>query len=122
MMTNHEKFRMIDVNKEKDWFMEVNWDPKDKKTNECQIIRITHPDGSESLIKREHLNAVLFAIGRADEQREMVPQRNVLTRWYETVVSVKAKKDIYKGELITFPIKLSLPPITQDVIGSGKKN
>ena len=121
MITRHEKFRLPDVNNQNDWFIEVNWNKKDKKTNECKVVKVTHPDGSESLLKREQLHSVLFAIGNAAEQREMVPQSQKITRVYETTISVKAKKRVEKGEEITFPLRLTLPEKNQDIIGQAPK-
>ncbi len=121
MIDHHEKFRIPDINKERDWFLEVNWNPKDKKTNDCKVLKITHPDGKESLVDKKHLVSVLFAIGNAAEQRDMVPQKQTLTKVYETVVSVKSKKRIEKGENITFPIRLNIPVSQQDVIGTVQK-
>jgi hypothetical protein len=38
------------------------------------------------------------------------------------VVGVKATKDIHKGEMMNFPIKISLPESYQNVIGEVKKD
>lgn len=121
MIDGHEKFRMEDIDKKAEWFLEVNWNEKDEKTNNCKVLRITHPDKTESFIKKEHLNAVLFAIGNAAEQREMIPQVVTKTKHYSTVVSVKATKDIRKGEEVTFPIELTLPADKQEKIGTAPK-
>ena len=112
---------MIDNGGKNDFFLEVNWNPDDETTNECKVLKITFPDKSVAYIKKEHLNAVLFAIGTEVEQRQMIPQKLVKTRWYETVLSVKATKDIRRGENITFPVKLSLPDQTDEIIGNIKK-
>lgn len=122
MIKSHEKMRIPDENKERDLVLEVNWNPKDKKSNDCKLIRVTYPDGSISVIRKEHLNAVLFAIGNEEEQRKMIPQVTTRSRWYETVVSVKAKSDIRKGESITFPIKLTLPSIEEEAIAEAKRD
>ena len=122
MIKGHEKFRVPDENKLNDLDVEVNWNPKDKKSNECKLIRVTGKDGSVSVIRKEHLNAVLFAIGNEAEQRKMIPQVERTSRWYETVVSVKATKDIHKGEEITLPIKLTLPTFDKEVIAEAKRD
>lgn len=109
MIHGHEMIRFPDENKERDLVFEVNWNQSDKKSKECKLIRVHYPDGSKAVIKREHLHAFLFAIGTEDQQREMLPIRKTQSRWYETVISVKAKKDIHKGEEITFPLKLTIP-------------
>ena len=120
MIKAYEKFRLIDQNKKNEVFLEVNWDPKDEQSNECKLIKMTFPNGDVSLIKKEHLNAMLFALGNREEQMMMIPQKLTKTKWYETVVSVKATKDIQKGEEITFPIKLSLPATEEEIISDIK--
>lgn len=105
MIDNYEKIRVPDENKKNDFFVEVNFDKKDK----CKVLRVTFPDGKQAFVKKEYLNAILFAIGNDEEQRQMIPTTVQQVRWYETVVSVKAKKDIHKGDNITFPIKISIP-------------
>ena len=65
--------------------------------------------------------AILFAIGNEAEQRKMIPQKLTRVKWYETVVSVKATKDIRKGENITFPIKITLPSVEEEVIREVKR-
>ncbi len=121
MLNHYEKFRMQDEGKNNEFYVEVNWD-KNPKTNDCKVLKFTFPDGTESFVKREYLNALLFAIGSQEEQRKLIPQTITRVKWYETVVSVKAKKDIPKGDLITFPIKLSLPSMEQEAIAEVKKS
>ena len=122
MIIGHEKFRLQDLSKTKDFFAEVNWNPDDKTTNECQVIKFTHPDGSHSFVKQQHLYAMLFAIGNEIQQREMIPQKITKSRWYETVLSIKATKDIRRGESITFPIKITLPDQSDLIIGNTQKD
>lgn len=121
MITHYEKFRIIDENKEKEFFVEVNWDEKDEKTNNCKILKITFPNGDQVLVKKEYLNSMLFAIGTAAEQQKMIPQTIKRSKWYETIISVKAKKDILKGENITFPLKITLPSVEQEAIAEIKR-
>ena len=118
MIKDHEKFRIVDENKINNFLIEVNWNPKDEKTNHCRMLRIIFPDGKECVIKKEHLAAILFAIGNEEEQKKLIPQKLSRVRWYETVLSVKATKDIRKGENITFPIKLTMPSEEEEIIGS----
>lgn len=119
MIQGHEKFNVVDIfDKPTGLYIEVNWKEDDKKTNECKVLKLTFPDGKEAFMKREHLLSVLFAISKEEDQRKMIPQTVKKVRWYETVVSVKAKKDIHKGENITFPIKLTLPAEKTERIGS----
>lgn len=122
MIKDHEKFKIPDENKRNEMVFEVNWAPNDSRTNECKMIKATFPDGTEQLIRREHLHAILFAISDEAGQRKLIPQTISNSRWYETVVGVTAKRDIKKGEEITFPIKLSLPTFEQEVIGEMKRD
>lgn len=123
MLKHHEKFRMLDVAKENDFFMEVNWKPNDEKTNECKIVRFTFPDGKEALIKREHLHSVLFAIGKAEDQVNMVPQVHETIRNLETVLGITATKDIHKGEKINVRVKIPIPMgKREEFIGKAPKS
>ena len=121
MIQGHEKFRIPDENKINDLLAEVNWNIRDRKTNECKVIRFTFKDGTEAYVKKEHLHAILFTIGNEEEQKKLIPQKITRVKWYETVLSVKATKDIHKGENITFPIKLTIPATEEDVIGEIKR-
>ena len=116
MITEYEKFRMQDQKGEKDWFIEVNWDDTEE-VKDCKILKITFPNGDIAYTKREYLNTMLFAIGTSQDQQKLIPQRLTKARWYETVVSVRAKRNIEKGDNITFPIKLTLPLVEEEVIG-----
>ena len=119
MISTHEKFVMEDLSRENTWFMEVNWED-DKKTRDCQVVKITFPNGDTAYTKKDHLYSVLFAIGNPRQQSEIIPQKLSRNRWFETILSVKAKKDIAKGENITFPVKLSLPMVEEEIISREK--
>lgn len=121
MLVGYEKLRIPDETKKHELLLEVNWNPYDETSKDGKLIRITM-GGKSAIIKREHLNAVLFAIGTAEDQRKMIPQVQRTSRWYETVVSVKATKNIAKGEEITFPIKLTLPTIEKEIIAEAKRD
>ncbi len=122
MLKGYEKLRIPDENKEHEMVWEVNWNPHDPKTTGCKVIRVTFPGGQTAIVKKEHMMAAVFAIADAEEQVKMIPVQKTLSRWYETIVSVKATKDVKKGEELTFPIKLSLPAHTYDVLAEAKKD
>lgn len=122
MLKEHEKLRIPDENKLKEMVWEVNWNPKDKKTNECKYVRVHFPDKSMALVKKEYLMAALFALGTAKEQRDITPKVQRTSRHYETVVSVTAKQDIKKGQSMTFPLKLTLPTFDEEVIAEAKRD
>lgn len=117
MLTEYEKLQWVDADERKIGVtFEVNWDPTNEKTNASKVLKMTLPDGKVHYIKRDFLNAFLFVIGTEEDQRKMLPQKIITTKWYETVVSVKATKDIRKGEEVVFPIKISLPDERREAI------
>jgi hypothetical protein len=122
MLKSHEKFHMLDVSKQHDFWIEANFKEDDEATNEGKILKFTFPDGKISYIKRDDLNQILFSIGTPADQRKMIPQTLTKVKWYETVLSVKANKDIRKGEQITFPIKLTMPATEEKIVGEVKGN
>lgn len=118
MIQTYEKFRLPDENKQNDFYMEVNWNPEDKKTNDCKLIKVTFPNGKSAIIKREYLNQILFAIGNPEDQKKLIPQNFETVHWRETVLGIKATKDIKKDEMINFPIKISFPcTLVREAIG-----
>lgn len=121
MISSYEKFRVPDENKTNELTVEVNWNPHDEAIKDCKLVRLTL-GGKTMTLKKEHLHAILFAIGNEEEQRKMTPQVLTKSRWYETVISVEAKNDIKKGEKLTFPLKLTLPTFTEEVIAEAKRD
>lgn len=101
--------------------MEVNWNPSDSKTNECKLIKLTFPNGESSLVKREHLNAIMFTMGTEEEQRQLTPQTLTRIRNYETTLGITAKKDIRKGEKINVHVKIPIPLSQEDVLAMERK-
>lgn len=120
MIKNYEKFRLIDKAGRNDFFCNVNWNPEDEDTNECKIFKFTFPDGKEAHVERKHLLEILFACGRAEDQQKMIPQTLETVHHYKTVLGIKANKDIGKGEMVNFPVELSVPcsALREDVISS----
>ena len=121
MIKNYEKLRIPDESKLNDMLIEVNWSPYDKSSMDCRLIRVTL-GGQTAVIRKDHFMGFLFTIGTQEEQRKMIPTTERRSRWYETVISVKAKKDIRKGEDITFPLKLTLPTMEQEAISELKRD
>jgi len=122
MINTHEKFRLfnkIGKTNQDDLFAEVNWND-DPAIKDCQVVKFTLGD-KQAVVDKKYLNSMLFAIGTADEQIKMIPQTIRRSKWYETIISVKAKKDIHKGENITFPLKITLPSVEQEAIAEIKK-
>jgi len=121
MIDEYEKLVLPDENSGKDIIVEVNYEDN-PATDQCKILKLTLPDIKNVFIKKEYLMSLMFAIGNAEEQRKSIPQRISHSRWYDTVVSVKATKDIRKDEKITFPIRISLPAYEEEVLGQGKSD
>ena len=121
MLITNEKFRIIDKNNRSTGIvLEVNWSPKDDKTNKCQIIKLTY-DGKEYFVDRNLFLEFVFAIGRPEDQQKMIPQTITNVKWYETILGIKATKDIHKGEMINVPIKLTLPTQERDTISEIRR-
>lgn len=118
MVKSHQSFRFADRGTGIEFFAEVNWNGFDN----CRKVRFTFPNGEKVVIDRDALNAMLFAIGKPEDQIKMIPSVETTNRHYETVVSVKATKPIAVGEEITFPISLTLPTIEQEVIAEAKRD
>jgi len=121
MLKEFQNFKLKDESGKNDLIIEVNWDKGNKKTNDCKILKLIYPDKTQAFIKREYLNSLLFVIGVPEEQRKMLPQTITRAKWYETTLSIEAKKDIRKGEKIIFPIKITLPAEREEVIGKVEK-
>lgn len=121
MILGHEKFRIPDENRQHDLILEVNWNEKDPKTNECKVIKVTNPDKSESFIKKEFLHSFMFAISKDQEQRDLIPKKIQTIRKYQTMLGITASKDIKKGEKINVMVDIPLPPIEKEILEQAKK-
>jgi hypothetical protein len=102
MLKSYNKLKVPDENKSEDLLLESEWSPDDKKSNECKLIRVTL-GGKTCVIKKEHFYSLLFAMGNEEEQRSIVPEAKRTSRWYETIITVKAKKDVKAGEDFNIP-------------------
>lgn len=124
MISYYEKFRLLDEGKEKDFFCEVNWNKSDKTSNECKLVKFTFPNGESSIIKKDLLLSMLFAISKSEDQRKMMPVSIQPVHWRTVQLSIKATKDIRKGENIVMnPIKVSIPcDQTKEIIGMDNFN
>lgn len=118
MLRTYEKFRLTDLGGQSEFFVEVNYS-RDKKVKDCQVLKFTFPDGKQAVISKRHILGMLFTMGTEDEQQKLTPQTLTKQRWYETILAIKAKRDIYKGENINVPVKLSLPDYREEVFGKG---
>lgn len=122
MISGYEKFRLVDQNKSHEFYAEVNWNEKDPKSNQCQLVKFTFPNGDEAYVKREQLNQILFMIGKEEDQQKMIPQKIIQQRYLRTTLGITAQKDIRKGEKINIPVEIPLPSIEQEIIGEIRKD
>ena len=122
MIDDHQKFRLIDKNNKNEIILEVNWDLKDEKTNQCQVVKVISPSGDETYVDRKELHGFLFLIGRRLDQEQLIPQRQQTIRNLETVLGIKATKDIKKGEYINVPVKIPIPLGESEFIGPMQKS
>lgn len=123
MISSYEAFTLHDEGKQNDITAEVNWDIKDKRSNMSQLVRFTFPDGKTALIKRDELNSLLFAIGKEDDQRKMIPQKLQPVHHWERKLQIKAKQDIPKGGDIVIKVHGSIPCLlTKEFIGDADFN
>jgi len=120
MIKHYEKFRLIDENGQNELLIEVNWNPKDEKTNDCKLLKLTYPDGKQAFVKKEYLNSLLFVIGTAKDQQKMIPQKITTVRKYTTVLGITAQKDIKKGEEIKCAVEINLPGVVDEIISQAK--
>lgn len=119
MINEYEKFRIQDQGLKNDWFIEVNWEDKND-IKDSQLLKITFPNGDIAYTKRDHVNAMLFAIGSPADQVKLIPQRIVRKRRFEGLVRMVAQKNIKKGEEIISTCYHDLPDLVDEVIGEIK--
>ena len=68
------------------------------------------------IISLGDLRTILFALSDNEEQKKMMPLQMVTQRKYQTMLGVKAQKDIKKGEVINFKVDIPLPPIEKEIM------
>ena len=119
MIKSYQKFRLKDKRKKNDLFAEVNWSEADD-IKDCKVVKFTLGDKA-AYVEKEWLNTFLFTIGKRAEQVKMIPQKILRSREYNTIVGIKAMKDIKKGEEIRARISLTLPSVEEEVISEVAK-
>jgi len=113
------KFSMADVTgRGGEVNVEVNWNKLVRKKG---YIKLTIGD-EEVVISREHLYAILFMLGSAEEQEKMVSpfvKQTQVTKFFK-LIGVTAVKDVKKGDTLNVPLEFTLNPETnQVIIGKG---
>ena len=114
MLSEPEKFN-IKVISGNPMSIEVNWRPEDEETNNCKVLRIKVGD-KESYLATGDLRTILFAISDKEEQKKMMPLQMITQRKWNTVLGIKAHKNIKKGEMVNFSVDIPLPPIEEEIM------
>ena len=114
-MSERRKFAMADVSgRGNEVVFEVNWNSLVKKKG---FIKMTI-NGQEAVVSREHLWAILFMFGSAEEQGRMASpflKRTQVTKYFK-MIGVTASKDIKKGEMLNIPLDFTYNPETHQII------
>ena len=69
----------------------------------------------EAIFSLGDIRTILFALSDNKAQRDMLPIQMVTQRKYQTVLGVKADRDIKKGEMVKFKVDIPLPPIEKEI-------
>jgi len=118
MMEDFNKYKFPDKKNNKGLVFEVNYSTDDK-VFPCKMIKWYVGD-EMGFIEAKHLFEFLFTIGSRNEQRKMIPQELTRVKHYETIIGIKATKDIRKGEMINVPISITLPTEREEAIAEIK--
>lgn len=120
MIEHYEKFVLHDKNGNNDIEADVNWRPDDEDLNKCQIVRFKLGKKT-AYISKDELNALIFIIGSRNEQRKMIPQKLTKVRHYNTFVNIMATRDVKRGEIIRGPVTITIPAVSEEIIGEIAK-
>ena len=106
MTKDHRKFSVQDLsNKGNDITLEVNWN---KKVKDNQFLKFKIAD-KEAIISYNHLWTILFITANDEQQQEkMLPTKLEMVRTYNTIVDIKAKKNIKANETIRIPMSVTI--------------
>ena len=121
MIKEHNQATLKDVQGNNDLVVEMNWNPKDPLTNEAKILRVKLPGSKHSYIKRDELHRLMLIIGTRPQKSQLIPELIRRSRWYETKLGVEASKDIRKGDMIIFDVKIPLPDEREVVWGRTER-
>lgn len=86
-------------------------------------MRLTFTDGKTAVVKREELNFLLFAIGKPEDQRKMIPQKLQPVHHFEQKLELTLKQDVPKGGKVVFKHHGSIPCLlTKEFLGDAEFN
>ena len=72
-------------------------------------------DDKKAIIALGDLRSIIFGLSDPKAQRDLLPIQMVTQRRYQTVLGVKASKNIKKGEMVNFKVDIPLPPIEKEI-------
>lgn len=109
------KFAMADVSgRGEEVHFEINWNSLVKKKG---FIKISI-GGKEAVVSREHLWAILFMLGSAEEQTKMVSpfMKKTIVSKYTKMIGITTSRDVRKGEFINVMLEFTHNPETNNII------
>ena len=102
-----------------DIYADINWNEASKK----KYIRFTLGDKT-AIVKKDHVMAILFMLGNAQEQERIITPFIKQTRVtkFNKMIGITTTRDIGKGENINIILEFTLNPDTNVItIGKGTK-
>lgn len=79
--------------------VEVNWDEVSKP---CKLIKFTIGDET-AIIPNGDFYAMMMIFGSPEQQEVLIPVKETKVRSVTSLLKIRAKKDIKKGEIIAVP-------------------
>jgi len=79
--------------------VQVNWDEQSKP---CKFIKFKIGD-NEAVIPNGDFYTMMMVFGTPEQQEELIPVKETKLRQITTLLKIRAKKDIKKGEIIAVP-------------------
>lgn len=118
-LKEHRKLVLQDVSgRGEDVVFEVNWNSLVKKKGYIRVL----VGGHDAVIDRDQLWSILFMLGSAKEQEELVSpfmKQTTVTKYFK-MIGVTTTRDVRKGEMINVPLDFTFNPETNKVtIGKG---
>src|SRR3990167_5692293 len=85
--------------------IEANWDAG---VTPGKAFKIT-VDGKEAILERDDLYALMMLFGDEEQQSDLIPVVKTQVRAITRLITIKAQKDIKRGEKISFAYEYFVP-------------
>lgn len=85
--------------------IEANWNAS---VTPCKVIKITL-DGKEAIMERDDLYALMMLFGDEEQQSDLIPVKQQEVRAITRMLTVRANKDIKRGQAIKFAYEYFVP-------------